>query len=272
MEFEKPQAIDAVADRNLVGRLSLSFGTHQLFGRQALIGQAMLEPAIGKGEVRILPLQVARQLRQKRAGKRRIGAGHVGQHQDQVGRLLLDDADHALGPIAGQIAVAACRGDSNGDAPQILDQRQPQHQRQRPQLAQLERLDRLIGGDEAIEAGGIDAAIDMGNQLQGDAIGARKAGGRAARQTRQFAAVGRGKQPPDGADLLFDQVEIVEQPFGGRLDAAALIGRRRHEIVGLDQHTLVFVEPRQELIARPPDGQTMRGRDRLSRAARADRC
>ena len=129
---QEPQAIDAVADRNLVGRLGLPFGTHELLGRQALIGQAMLEPAIGEGEVRVLPLQMARQLGQERAGKGRVGAGHIRQHQDQVRGLLLHDADHAFRPVAGQIAVALRGCDPDRDAPQILDQRQPQHQRQRP--------------------------------------------------------------------------------------------------------------------------------------------
>ena len=103
----------------------------------------------------------------------------------------------------------------------------------------------------------------MRDQFQGDAINARKAGGRAARQTRQLAAIGGRQQAPDRADLLFDQVEIVQQPFGGRLDAAVLIGGRRHEIVGLDQHPLVLVEPRQQLVVRPTRGQLVRRRDRL---------
>ena len=142
--IQEPQAADAVPDRDLVGRLGLPFGTHELLGRQALIGQAMFEPAVGKSKVRVLPLQMPRQLGQERAGKGHLRTGHVRQHQDQVRGLPLDDADHPLHPIAGQVAVAARGSDPHRDAPQILDQRQPQHQRQRPQFAQLERLDRLI--------------------------------------------------------------------------------------------------------------------------------
>jgi hypothetical protein len=261
--IQEPQAADAVPDRDLVGRLGLPFGTHQLLGRQALIGQAMFEPTVGKSEVRVLTLQMPRQLGQERAGKGHLRTGHVRQHQDQVRGLLLDDADHPLCPIAGQIAVAARGSNPHRDAPQILDQRQPQHQRQRPQFAQLERLDRLIRGDEAVQTGGIDASVDVRDQLQGDAVSARKAGGRATRQTRQFAAVRGRQQTPNRADLFFDQVEIVQQPFGGRFDTAVLSVGRRHQVVRLDQHPLVVVQSRQQFVARPPRRQLVRRRDRL---------
>ena len=50
---------------------------------------------------------------------------------------------------------------------------------------------------------------------------------RAVGQPRQLAAVAARQVPPRGADLLFDQVEVVEQPFGRRRDAALGVGGRR---------------------------------------------
>ena len=42
---------------------------------------------------------------------------------------------------------------------------------------------------------------------------------RAAGQTRQLAAVAARQMPLGSADLLFDQMEVVDQPFAGRRDA-----------------------------------------------------
>ena len=121
LELKKAQAIDAVADRHLVGGLGLPVAAHEFFGRQALVGQTMFEPAIGQRKVRILPLQMACQFGEKRAGQGRVGAGHVGQHQNQVGRLLLHDADHPLRPNRWPGRGRAGRRDADRDAAQILD-------------------------------------------------------------------------------------------------------------------------------------------------------
>ena len=109
------------------------------------------------------------------------------------------------------------------DAAQVLDQRQPQHDRDRPQLAELQRLHRLVGGDEAAQA------CRGSRRPSPCAIGFAARGRRRAavrrsaplRQPRQLAAVARRQVALRGADLLLDQVEVVEQPFGRRRDAGA---------------------------------------------------
>ena len=53
---------------------------------------------------------------------------------------------------------------------QVFDQCQPQHDRNRPQLAQLQRRDALVGRDEAAEAVGIDAAVAVRDALEGDVV------------------------------------------------------------------------------------------------------
>ena len=53
---DKAEAIDAVADRNLIGGLGLAFGPNEILGGKSLIGKTVLEPTVGKGEIWILPL------------------------------------------------------------------------------------------------------------------------------------------------------------------------------------------------------------------------
>ena len=53
---------------------------------------------------------------------------------------LLGDLAHAVGPVSADSRSMPPGGHARRDAPQVLDQRQAQHDRDRPQLAELERL------------------------------------------------------------------------------------------------------------------------------------
>ena len=49
-----------------------------------------------------------------------------------------------------------------------------------------------------------------------------------------------GKMSPGSPDLLFDQVEIVEQPFAGRRDAPVRFDGRGQKMAGFTQHLFVI--------------------------------
>ena len=74
---------------------------------------------------------------------------------------------------------------------------------------------------KARERSGIDLRIHMRDQFEHDVVNARQSGGRTVQEAGQLPAVAARQMPPGHLDLLFDQVEIVEQPFGGGSDAAA---------------------------------------------------
>ena len=120
---------------------------------------------------------------------RRVGARHVGDDHDQVFRIPLGGLDQLVGPGVGAVAADAVSGDARRDAAQVFDQREAQHDRQRPQLAEGQRGDGLVGGDKAGEALGIDPAVAVRDDFQRDVVDAGKTGGRAGRQARQLAAV-----------------------------------------------------------------------------------
>ena len=129
---EKPEADDAVAHRDLIGGLGLPVRLHELFDRQSLLREPLRQPAVREGEVRTLPLQVPGHLGEKRPGQRRVRPRHVGHHQDQIGRILLDHQHHALGPVGGQVSIAPAAGHACRHAPKVFDQRQAQHDRHGP--------------------------------------------------------------------------------------------------------------------------------------------
>ena len=131
--------------------------------------------------------------------------------------------------------------------------------------------DRLVGGDEAAEALRVDPAVAVRDRLQRDVVDARQPGRRAVRQARQFPAVAFGQVPLGRADLLFDQVEVVEQPFAGRRDPAVRRDRRGQQVAGFEQDALVLGQPREQLVRRAARRQPVRAPRGSCRAAPSGR-
>ena len=84
---------------------------------------------------------------------------------------MFDDLDHALGPVVGLIAIPAPRTQVGGDAAKVFDQSQSQHDRDGPELAQVQRMGWLVRAHEAVQAVLIDATVDMCDQLQRYGVG-----------------------------------------------------------------------------------------------------
>jgi hypothetical protein len=94
--------------------------------------RTLLDPGERQRERGALALQPARELGDERAGHRRVRARHVRGGEDQALGVAAGDLDHAAGPRAGQIALGGAGGDARSHAPQVLDQREAQHDGDRP--------------------------------------------------------------------------------------------------------------------------------------------
>ncbi len=186
---QRAQAPDRVADRNLVCRLLLGFRLHQLFDRQARFGESLLDPGQRQRQGETVILEAAHELGDERAHHRRIRARHVGDHEYQALGIAFRDGRHLVRPALRLDRVQAGGRDPGADTAQVLDQRQPQHDRNRPELAQRELRDGLVGRDEARERARVDAAVTVGYRLERDVVHARQAAGRPLRQVRQAPAV-----------------------------------------------------------------------------------
>ena len=245
---QQAQAADAVAHAHLCRGLLLRLALHQVLDALAGFGQALLDPAQRQRQRRALALQPARHLGHERAVHRRVGARHVGDHQHHRVGCALGGGGHRVGPARGLAAVAPVGHHPRGHAAQVLDQRQPQHDRDRPQLAQSQRSHFLVGVDETVQAGSVDAAVAVRDDLQRDVIDPRQAGRGAVVQPRQFAAVALGQVPAGDADLLLDQVEVVQQPFGRRRDPALAPGRLGQPLAAVGDDRLVVGQPAEQQI------------------------
>jgi len=120
---------------------------------------------------------------------------------------------HALDPAVGMIASTATAGDSNGHSSQILNQCQPHHEGQCPQLSQRQRNGRLVGCDKSVHAFRISATVCMCDQFQGNRVDPWLIGMLPLGKARKTGAVVRGQQSPRRSNLFFNEIEVVEQPY-----------------------------------------------------------
>ena len=165
-------------------------------------------------------------------------------------------------PKIGEIPVPPTARDVFGDAAEAFDQSEPQHDRQGPQLAQRERTDRLVGGHKMTHLLDIDVPVGVGDQFEGDGVDPGETRFRTVEEARQFATVGPWQIEARRANLLLDDVKIVEEPLSRRRDVSRFVFSADDEIVGLDELLFVLIEATKEAVRAPLRIETMFPRHR----------
>jgi hypothetical protein len=127
-------AADAVADRDLMGRLLLVLRLHQLLDRPPRLGKPLLNPGERRGQGRALPLQPARKLGNERTRHRLARASHVGNDLDQVLWILFGGSGYLVRSIVAAVSIDRIGGDPGSNTAKILDQCKTQHDGKCPQL------------------------------------------------------------------------------------------------------------------------------------------
>ena len=77
--------------------------------------------------------------------------------------------------------------------------------------------------------------------------------------------------PAGGADLLFDQIKIIQQPLGRRRDPPILLGGLGDQVVGVEENPFVLIEPGQKPIVAGAALPIHASRPAPWRGVRADR-
>ena len=214
------------------------------------------QPSAGVG-ARVLVAQPLGQLRGEDLGQRARGAGPDVQFQR---RARVAGGEQPVGELLRVGALAPPGADLVGEAAQVLDQDDAQRDGHRPQLADGQRLDTLVGGDVAAQDQRVEMAVGVRDEGPGQPEHARVAGERAARELGQLAVVAGRQVVADLAHLLLDEVVVVQQPLGRRHHAATALEFGGAGAVGGQQHPGVVVQS-------PLQGQDGRGmvRDGLGR-------
>ena len=235
---DRSQRRDRVADAEVVG--GLRCGNSRLD-----LGEVRRDPIepleVARVRRRAVVLQLLRYLGEERLADRAL----VEQRQDGVELVEVVGLD----PVAAQVrdlARGLVGGRALGEPAQVLEQDDAQRRRQRPQLAEGELADLLVGTQEVNEQIVVEGAVGVGDEGPGDAVDARQADQRLVLQHRKIAEVAAWQAVADLARLRFDQVEVVEQPLGGRAD---LVARRRvagDVVLRLAQDADVLAQAREE--------------------------
>ena len=129
-----------------------------------------------------------------------------------------------------------------GEPAQVFQQGEAEHGGDRPEFADGQRRDGLVGADEVDHLILVEAAVGVGDHGKGQGVDARQSGERAVRQGGQLGVVAARQIDADLAQDLLDDVKIVEQPLrvgserllpGGGGDDVAVGGAKDAAVVVL---------------------------------------
>ncbi len=128
----------------------------------------------------------------------------------------------AVRPVVGQLDLVDPLHRAERHAPHALEEPEPEHRRNRPQLADGEGRHLLERADEAIDVVEVDASFAVRDEADRQLVHARIAGQRAARQLGELAIVAAREALVHLRDVLLHDVEVVEQPLAGGPDIDVL--------------------------------------------------
>ena len=193
----------------LFGTLPHVFALCQVVDAQPVRGELLVEPRARVARIGAETLQLTCELQQERIA--RAGPGEGWQRWGRLWLRLRQRQRELLGVATRTERVL----DPHGDAAQVFDQHRSQRERQGPQLRKLQRRSALARTDEAREHGRIEPAVGMRDVLTRERPDARQTGRIAGPHQRQRAAT-VARQVAELIELLFDQMEIVEEPAARR--------------------------------------------------------
>ncbi len=210
---------DHVAHRHAAGGLAGMFLDDGVFGVAAFLLQNTFQPVGGCRGVGGSRAQAI-----KKVGRESAVAGCIGilrQHRIQFSAVCRNH--DAVGCGIGEIAHDAGAVDAQRQAPRILDQEIAHRGRQRPQLADLQRLDGLETLDDGRQRLQREIAVRMGDIEPGQRENARHALVIFSRRLveRQLADEAARQIAAGLLHVLVDLVMVVEQPLRGWRDGFA---------------------------------------------------
>ena len=222
---EEAQRADGVGDRDLVGGLALLVPHRLAVEAQPPSGQLPSEPRVDRLGAELGGLEPLRKAQQE---DERLGAGvllELDEDAGQLGGILLLHEAEPLGPGSRRPPRPRCERTTTPREPtEVLHQRDAQHDRDGPALADRERAYLLVRLHEREQRVALETRVGVGDQADRELVDAGQPLERALREPRQLDAVVGRQVLSDLDDLVLDQVVVVEQPLAGRGDDAPALG------------------------------------------------
>ena len=175
------------------------------------------------------------------------------------------DPEQTIGGRVGLVALDAADRDLPGKAAEIFNQNDLQGDRGGPEFADRQRLDFLIGADIFDEGFSVETTVGMRHESPCQAEHTWVTRERAGEELGKQSIVARRQIRFDGANLRFDEMIIVDQPFGSRRQRAIVRDRLDYRLIRGQQQHAVFGEAGRQ---RPASCRKRRGRLSGREAAR----
>ncbi len=217
---DEPQRRDGVAHTQVVGRLIgvvLRLQCREIGHVLKQPGAHLIEEHVAGGWA--VTREVLRQMKQEHAAH----AAPLGHDVERADGLQIQVVD-AVRDQTGEFTRGLVAGNAVGQAAQVFHLHHPQRGGQCPELAVAELLHLLVGVEKVGEQRFIERTVGVRHERPGDAVDAGQALQRCVLQHRQRAVVARGQTFVDLAQLVVDQVKVVEQPFGAGADVLPAVG------------------------------------------------
>ena len=164
----------------------------------------------------------------------------------QLGRAGLGRAGEARRRRVGGHRLVQPLHRAQRHAPDVLDQPEPEHGRERPQLADGQDRDLLEGGDEAADVGEVDATLAVRDQGDGQLVHPGVAGERAGPKLGELPVVAPRQALAHLGDVLHHDVVVVQEPFARGADVLPRVGRLRQLVLRRGQDAAGLVQPGEQ--------------------------
>ena len=220
-----------VGDGHLPLRLALGLEPLDVVERDAPRSEPLLEP-FQRGGVAAACLQVGRQGVHEGVGERRALAGHLGQVANHLRRIGAPSLGDPTGPLGRGVAVGEGLAHGTGEGGHALGEDDALQDGQRPQLGQREELDLLVALHEGLEVVGVGGVVrEVGEGLR-EFVDPRQPAVRSAPKLGEDPVVRPRERRLGLAELVADDVEVVQQPLGRRRQLLAGPAGRGQRPVG----------------------------------------
>ncbi len=256
-------ARDHVADRHVHRALPLVHFADDLVGRGSLRREPLIQPSERRRHLGVLVAQALNHFhRERRRHRRPI---EILEHNVRRFRLAAVCSQQPVRHRVGSLALHTAAANQFSGAPQIFDQHYPKRDGDRPQLADRERLHVLVGLHEPRQRLRVEVTVGMRDVGPRDPEHARISFQRTLGELGELTVESARQVVANFANLLFDDVKIIDQPFRRRRDRTLLADRARDTPIGLEQHASVVAHPRRHRPAAPRAVRdALRDRQRLA--------
>jgi hypothetical protein len=205
-----------------------------------LFRQALVEPCERGRKLRILLAEPMHELDRESIGQ--TPRGTVSEYDRRRLRGASAYAQKPIGEPVGLSPHSSAERYLLREAPEILYEYDLQRDRDRPKLADRERLNFLIGFDVCDQSIRIETTVSVGDERPGQAKHTGIPDERAGDELRELAIVTGGQIRADLTDLLLHQMIVVDQPLRGRRDRAALVDGRHDRAIRRKKHRAIVGE------------------------------